>query len=71
MNQKAASSTVSPDGEEAVVLVDGRLAGRELGGELLAGVDFEHHGASLLGDHRVVAVEHAGVLGDRGERDAE
>ena len=59
------------DREQPVVLVDRRLAGRELGGELLAGLDLEHDRAALLGDHRVVLVEDAGVLGERGERDAE
>ena len=59
------------DGEQPVVLVDRRLAGAERGGDLLAGLDLEHHGAALLGDHRVVVVEDARVLGDRVERDAE
>ena len=59
------------DREQAVVLVDRGLAGRERGGELLAGFDLEHDGAALLGDHGVVVVEDAGVLGERGERDAE
>ena len=59
------------DGEEPVVLVDRRLAAREGGGQLLAGVDLEHDCTALLGDHHVVVVEDAGVLRQRCQRDAE
>src|SRR5262245_45226928 len=39
--------------EQAVVLVDRRLAAGEVGGELLARVGIEDDGAALRGDHRV------------------
>ena len=41
------------------------------GGQLLAGLEVEHDRAALLGDHPVVAVEDARILGDRIEGDAE
>ncbi len=58
-------------GEQAVVLMDGRLAVGELRRKLLAGFDVEDDRAALLGDDVVVLVEDARVLGERGERDAE
>ena len=70
-NQNTASSTRLADREQAVVLVDRGLVRAERGGDLVAGLDLEHDGAALLGDDGVVAVEDAGVLGQRGERDAE
>ena len=54
-----------------MVLVDHRLAGREGGGQLAAGLHLEDDCAALLRDDSVVLVEDAGVLGDRVERDAE
>ncbi len=59
------------DGEQSVVLVDGSLAGGERGGHLLAGLEVEDHGAALLRDHPVIAVERARILRDRIEGDAE
>ncbi len=59
------------DREQAVVLVDRRLAGGEGGGQLLAGVDVEHHRPALRGDHGVILVEDARVLGQRVEGDAQ
>ena len=70
-NQNTASSTVSPTVNRPWFWWIAALPRRERGGELLAGLDLEHDGAALLGDHGVVLVEDAGVLGERGERDAE
>src|SRR3954471_13142288 len=47
------------DGEQTMVLMDGGLAGREHGGQLLAGLEVEYDCATLLGDDPVVAVEDA------------
>ena len=69
-NQKAASSTVEPTVKSPWFWWI-RLAARELGLELLAVLDAELHPAALCGDDHVVLVEHAGVLGDRRERDPE
>src|SRR4051794_23772245 len=59
------------DGEQTMVLMDGCLAGRERGGQLLAGLEVEYDCATLLGDDPVVAVEDARILGDGIERDAQ
>ena len=71
MNQNAASSTVSPTVNNPWFLWIAALPVGNFDGQLPARLDLEHDRAALLGDHDVVLVEDAGVLCQRGERDAE
>ena len=59
------------DGEQTMVLMNRRLAGRERRGQLVPGLDVEHDLAALLGDDSMVAVEDACILGDGIEGDTQ
>ena len=71
MNQNAASSTVSPTVNSPWFWWIAALPFGNAAANSLAGLDLEHDRAAVLGDQRVVVVEDAGVLRERGERDAE
>ena len=70
MNHQAASSTVWPDGQQAVVAQDGGLVVGEGVGDALALLDVEDDAREVV-EHGVVAVEGAHVLGDGVERAAQ
>ena len=71
MNQNAASSTDSPTVNRPWFWWIAALPVGNAAAKSLAGLDLEDDRAAVFGDQRVVVVEDAGVLGQRGERDAE